>query len=455
MSLTDAIYQLYGQLRGYDRRRIYQAAWRLEQQERDVVRRWRDDRFQEHLAACLARFPVYAEVVKAHRGALPEPGERVDPASLPVWTKAHQRELFASLSGPPVPGAFKHSTGGSTGVPGEFYVTRASYEWRTAVSDRGYAWAGARLGVPSFYVWSIASKPPTAWQRRKGNLYSWWLNRRFFNCFQFAAADQRACARAIEAARPTVLVGYAGKLVDLALRIEAEPELLTWRADAVITACEGLQQGQRELLERYLGRAVFQSYGSREFKLIGMECERHDGFHLSEDNLYVEVVDDAGQHCAPGDVGRILVTDFNNAANPFIRYEIGDRGRMMADEPCACGRPFRRLAAIDGRLQEAVILPNGNRLTGIYFPHMLKDFAWIDAFQVYQERREEIEIRVLTDEPEVTAAMEAAVDRHLRPAMDSCRVRVVKVVERQTNASGKTPVIVSTCLPHWRAGSDG
>jgi len=52
-------------------------------------------------------------------------------------------------------------------VPLRFYVTRESYEWRTAVSDRGYGWAGAEEGRRSFYVWGTPIRAPSPAQRLK------------------------------------------------------------------------------------------------------------------------------------------------------------------------------------------------------------------------------------------------------------------------------------------------
>jgi len=48
--------------------------------------------------------------------------------------------------------AFAHAAGGSTGVPVRFYVTRSSFEWHLAVSDRGYAWTGAEEGRRIFFL---------------------------------------------------------------------------------------------------------------------------------------------------------------------------------------------------------------------------------------------------------------------------------------------------------------
>ena len=51
----------------------------------------------------------------------------------------------------------------------------------------------------------------------------------------------------------------------------------------------------------------------------------------------------------PGTPGaRVLVTNLHNLVQPIIRLEIADVMTMHPD-PCPCGRPLTRAAAIDGR----------------------------------------------------------------------------------------------------------
>jgi phenylacetate-CoA ligase len=69
---------------------------------------------------------------------------------------------------------------------------------------------------------------------------------------------------------------------------------LSWKSRSIVATAEGLMPGQRELLETVLTREVFNSYGAREVMNIASECERHEGMHLSWDNLRTEVVDADG-----------------------------------------------------------------------------------------------------------------------------------------------------------------
>ena len=442
--LYPTLSSLYGQLMGYDR-------WRIRRSVELAAARSPEDLasearllFQRRAEDAIRRFPVYAERVKAFRGSLPQEGEEIDPSSLPVWTRQDQRALFDSLRAPPYPGSFIHSTGGSTGVPLRFYVTRASFEWRTAASDRGYSWAGAEEGRRSLYVWGTPVRSPGPLARLKAEMHHRLQRRTYFDSFHFGDDDKRRCCEAVNRLRPPAIVGYAGNLIELACFARDNPGAVAWRATAIVTAAEGLAPGRRELIEQHLGGKVLMSYGSREFMLIGMECERQDGYHIASDNLLVEVVDEGGCAVPPGGTGRIVITDLHNDANPFIRYEIGDLGALApAEARCACGRPFPRLARVEGRLQEVIRTPEGGRLTALFIPHLMKEFPWIDGYQVVQNSPVQLTLRLVTRGPLDDAAV-----RPITAALqDKCGRSMGVVYERvdrlHKSPSGKTPIVVT------------
>jgi phenylacetate-coenzyme A ligase PaaK-like adenylate-forming protein len=75
-----------------------------------------------------------------------------------------------------------------------------------------------------------------------------------------------------------------------------------------------------------------------------------------EDLSIVEIVDAHGEPAAPGAVGaRALVTNLYNRALPMIRVEVSDL-LVALPGPCACGRAFRRLAAVEGRADDVLTL---------------------------------------------------------------------------------------------------
>ncbi len=436
----------YGELRGYQRASITARVNSALQCSPEEILHRQLLGFRRIVLSSAERFPAYALKLREHLGCIPSLHDEFLPADLPLWTKEDQRSLFGSLNPAEFRTCFLHSSGGSTGVPIQFYMTRQSYEWRTAVARRGYSFAGAEPGRRAFFIWSDAATRPPVQARLRARVNQWVENRFFFNCFFFDAERKRLCCQAINQRKPDVLIGYAGKLVELAAFCRDYPGILKWRASSIVTAAEGLQPGQRTLLEDFLGDAVFMSYGSREFMLIGMESQHHCGYHLADDNLLVEVVDAQGQPVAAGQTGQLAVTDLHNTANPFVRYVIGDVGVMAPNgRSCPDGFPFRRLLDIHGRNQEFVVTPQGDQLTLIYFAHNLKEIPWVDAFQVVQKTQRHLVIRVRCSQP-LSAGMKHQLASQLRPKLGEARIDVEQVEELSRRANGKIAVLVSELL---------
>jgi len=443
MNIYQALNNLYGQLRGYDRRRIRREAAQNARRSFEEMKKITAELFRLRVCEAVERFPAYAEKVRAFRGSLPGRDEVFGPEELPVWTRDDQREHFRSQDGPPLESSFVNATGGSTGVPLQYWVTRRAWEWRRAVSDRGYSWAGAEEGRRSLYVWGTAIHAPGKLKSLIAGIQHRLQKRTFFDSFHFGDEQRQLCCRAINRIKPFSLVGYTGNLVELAGYVRSHPAELTWRSKSILTAAEGLSSAQRSLLQERLGDQVFLTYGSREFMLMGSECHQHCGYHVSSDNVMIEVADTAGRPAAAGEPGRILVTDLRNSANPFVRYEIGDGGVMAPDEPCRCGLPFPLLAAVEGRTQEMIRLPGGGKLTALFIPHLMKEFGWVEGYQVYQEKEDEIRVTLVTGRditPELTAPIENALRAKVGPAMRIGFERVDRLVR---NRAFKIPIVVT------------
>lgn len=434
---------LYGEARGYHRLQIRRRVAANERLSRAELDRIADEAFQHHVHRSIQRFPFYAERVKAYRGSLPTPGRQVLPEELPVWTRDDQSEFFAQQDSPE-DSHYVHQTSGSTGRLARFHITRESYEWRTAIMDRVYAWAGAEEGVKSIHIWGTGPKVPPLSQRTKNAVHRALQRRYYFEAYrEFTDAHRAACCDLINRAKPSALVGYAGQLVDLA-RYARDNNALSWKAATIVSTAEGLKSGQRELLETHLAREVFDSYGTREFMNIGTECAAHRGYHLTTDNLLTEVVDASGRPAPPGESGRIVITDFHNAATPFIRYEVGDIGTMAPDdEACQCGRPFPILKSVEGRDQEVIHTQNGP-ISALFVNYAVRGFSWVDGYQVVQHARNRILIRLLTC-VELTSERTGVITEILRKRLgDEMTIDFERVQELSRRPNGKVAVVIST-----------
>ncbi|WP_119309913.1 DVU_1553 family AMP-dependent CoA ligase [Cohaesibacter haloalkalitolerans] len=117
-------------------------------------------------------------------------------------------------------------------------------------------------------------------------------------------------------------------------------------------------------LETMWHTKVFNHWGMTETGYGGaLECVCHDGLHVRESDLYLEIIDPLSGAVLPaGARGEITITTLRRETLPLIRYRTGDLGCLI-DEPCACGNVTRRLYGPDDRLNTALKLPGGGMLT--------------------------------------------------------------------------------------------
>ncbi|MCB9746953.1 MAG: phenylacetate--CoA ligase family protein [Candidatus Omnitrophica bacterium] len=287
----------------------------------------------------------------------------------------------------------KH-TGGSTGEPMELDYTPESYDWRVAISKRGYAWTGCEDGMKQFYLWGVPLKKQSAIKRLKENIYYRIHRQRYFNCYEFDHKAKQRCLKTLNAYKPEIIVGYTNPLYALAKFISEEGRL-NYQPKAVISAAEKLHPIQREKIKSVFNCDVFDTYGCREFMLIAAEDKEHDGMYLSMENLYVEIIKDNGQPAQPGEKGHLIITDLHNYGMPFIRYRIGDMALAMEQTPAKSGRGLLKIADVVGRSLDMITTKEGKEIPGEFFIRVMRDKRGIDKFRVIQEKEEELIVEMI------------------------------------------------------------
>lgn len=141
-------------------------------------------------------------------------------------------------------------------------------------------------------------------------------------------------------------------------------------------------------IEESWGAKVYSTYGVTELANSLCECDAGAGGHLHEDQLYIEILDDAGQPMADGEVGEVVATTFGVEAMPVIRYRTGDCAALFR-APCACGRTTPRLGPIVGRKNQKLKF-KGTSLYPSTLTAVLEQSEGVDAFVVIARHESEL-----------------------------------------------------------------
>ncbi len=337
------------------------------------------------------------------------------------------------------------ATSGSSGM--RSVIPSNAQEWTAILASYGRAneWSGIRISpfrVTRMAI--VASRSPFHQSARVGRT----VESAFVRTCRLDAGQPLAdIVDALNAFRPELLVGYASMLRMLAEEQRAGRLRIAPRC--VNSSSEVFTPEARRRVTEAWGVAPFNVYAATETGAIAAECDRHQGMHLFEDLIITEVVDDDYRPVRPGTTGsRLLATVLFSRTVPLIRYELTDRIGLF-DRPCGCGRPFRLVAAVEGRTDDILELPGPGgasvRIHPVVFERVL-DPLRAEAWQV---RQEGLGVRVLIVSPRASVDP-AAVAGHVRDAIRAAGasadldVVVERVHSIPCGATGKRPLVVAT-----------
>jgi phenylacetate-CoA ligase len=181
-----------------------------------------------------------------------------------------------------------------------------------------------------------------------------------------------------------------------ALGLEAIASVSGVRLDLVLGMGTAMRFDERAACVAAFGARVLNPYGAKDGGQLAYPCPTGEHQHLNEESALVEIVDDHGQPCLPGETGRVLVTPLYNFAQPLIRYEQGDVA--VLGEPCACGRTLRVLQEVLGR-QEQLFQFAGGRKFSMTFNYELMEQFGVRHWQVAQVGPLAVEVRYVPSGP--------------------------------------------------------
>lgn len=160
---------------------------------------------------------------------------------------------------------------------------------------------------------------------------------------------------------------------------------------------EAMDDTLRERCREVFGVPVHDLYTCQEAGYLAVQCPEHDHYHVQAENVLLEVLDAQGRPCAPGEVGRVVVTSLHNFATPLIRYELGDHAEV--GEPCACGRGLPVLRRVLGRFRNLVTLPDGRRRWPKLGFEEIREFAVVEKMQLVQLDLQRVAVRLVAPAP--------------------------------------------------------
>lgn len=290
-----------------------------------------------------------------------------DLPALPPLTRSEVQEHGAALRAQRLPRGQKigapTKTSGSTGQPVLVEHTRLSRWMFGILAQRHLRWARFDPAGSLSAIRPPRDLPALPGGRQVGpgdtcRHRSWPTVGQYFETGPYSGFSNRNSLESqvewVERERPNYLIGQSAELEHLALGFQDRQPLENLRGILAIT--QQLTPEMRQRIERTFAVPVHEDYGFNEIGIVATRCLEGGRYHVSTENCLVEIVDDDGNPCPPGQRGHLLGTALINAAMPLLRYDSGDLAEAV-DGPCPCGRTLPAFGVIHGRYRRIADLP--------------------------------------------------------------------------------------------------
>jgi len=247
----------------------------------------------------------------------------------------------------------------------------------------------------------------------------------------------------VNAERPDLIVGYGGWLDVFFKSVDARG-LDIPKPRMVMYMGEEMPRGGRQFIEQRFGIPVMSRYNAVEAFKIGFFCEERTGFHIHEDLCHVRIHAADGRPAAPGESGEVVISNLVNRASVLLNYPIGDVAATVLG-PCPCGRTFRQLSELEGRVEDVLALPDGRFIHPRAIWQVFKEYREVLQYQLTQREQERYDLTLVTvDEPSFQHALRQALPELQRLLGPGARVdaRWSREIDRSTRGKLRTVVRV-------------
>ncbi|HIX59643.1 MAG TPA: phenylacetate--CoA ligase family protein [Candidatus Blautia gallistercoris] len=331
-------------------------------------------------------------------------------------------------------------TSGSTGAPFTVWcdgekMNRVNMNFLSVMELNGF-----RIGMKrgEFRVWIPGKNTISKWKSVKNNL----LMIDISNMGDEVLA--KICHR-IQKKRMQVLVSYSSALTALASYIRrAGIDVKKWDVEMIFSMGEALPDATYEELKNIFGFAPVRSYGNNENGFIAVQLREEDRYTADLYNFYIEILKlDCDEPAEPGELGRIVVTDYYNRAFPMIRYDTGDTG--IYEEPVdEEGRRHGYFTEIYGRRGSLLYNCKGEPLSIHVFMNVLLNLEdAVHQARCIQWEKKRYELLLNADREKIDEA--AVVQSYRNYLGEEAEIQVTYVDEIPIQASGKRMVCENRC----------
>lgn len=410
---------------------------------------WQEERLAFVLSRAATQVPYYREQWAERRRR----GDRSSPEELRNWPvlqketlRENPRAFLAEDCDPQR--MFRENTSGTTGKPLELWLSRETVrQWFAVYEARTRRWHGHSRKEN----WAILGGQPVVPADRQRPPFWVWnapMRQLYLSANHLSRKNVPAYIHALDRYRVTHMLVYSSSAAVLAreaLDLGLRPKLLR----TIVTNAEPLFPWQRETLRAGLGAEVRETYGMAEIVTAAGECPSGT-LHLWPEVGRLEILEEEEDApMPPGETGRLVCTGLLNADMPLVRYAVGDRGALPAEESgCPCGRRLPVVSRIEGRTNDLLVTRDGRR---IYWVNPVFYGMPVREAQIVQETLDRVRVRCVPS-PGFSASSARTIRERLVSRMGAVEVLLEEVEAIPRGANGKFRAVVCNVPAEEREG---
>lgn len=209
------------------------------------------------------------------------------------------------------------------------------------------------------------------------------------------STDIKEQVRLLNEFQPNIIIIHAGALAAI-VEEWAQHGYSLANLEHIKNVGDTVRQPLRDRVREVTGLEIEDNYSSSEVGCMAIQCPASGLYHIMSESLIVEILDDAGNACQEGQVGRVVVTDLYNAASPIIRYDLGDHAEVGG--ACSCGRHLPTIRRVLGRDRNLLTRPDGTKFWPPGGRSTLSKYG-VRQWQIVQYALDNVEFRVVVTTP--------------------------------------------------------
>lgn len=329
---------------------------------------------------------------------------------------------------------YTSKTSGSTGVPMVFAKDKQAHAMSWALILQRYGWHGIHAGDKQARFYGIPMQGLPFYKEKLKDILG---NRVRFIVHDLSDHVLLQFLQKFGKIHFKYLYGYTNSL-KLFAQIIVKNNLVLKNICPSIQCCvitsEVCTPEDKNFLNKAFGVPILNEYGASELGVIAFP-DKALNWKISDEEFFVEVVDDQGYPVVGEQEGRIILTSFYNKAMPFIRYELGDIASVKTTDK------GKYLNSLHGRLNDTVRLPSGKIVPGfaLYYASkaLMANMNGLKEYNIKQTALDTIEYDIVAEvdfDEKIIDMVKKVTFKYLEPGL---KVKVNKVDAIKRTASGK------------------